>query len=476
MKVFDKLYIGGHWVASTGGEWLDVINPATLELAGKVPLATIDDADAAVDAAAKAFPAWAATPIAKRVDYVEKLAAAIAENAENMAHIVTAELGSPINLSRQVQLGLGVGVMSSYVDIGREFASRSVETIGNSEIHHDPVGVCAFITPWNFPLHQIVAKLAPALVAGCTVVLKPSSETPLTAFAFAELVHKAGLPAGVFNIVPGPGRTVGERLCSHPAVDMVSITGSTNAGIRVAQLAAPTIKRVTQELGGKSACILLDGAPLDQAVPAAVEGAGITLNSGQVCAALSRLIVPRARQEEVIALACAAAERVVVGDPTAETTHMGPLVSQAQQQSVLSFIHKGLEEGARIVAGGLEPPPGCERGAYVQPTIFADVTPDMTIAKEEIFGPVLAIMPVDSEEEAIAIANNSEFGLSGGVWAGDAESAKRVALQLRTGQVSVNGGQFNALAPFGGYKQSGNGRELGPYGLHEYLEIKALQL
>lgn len=476
MKVFDKFYIGGQWVAPAGGEWLEVINPATLEVAGKTPQGTVEDTDRAVAAARSAFAAWAAMPMEERVDYVEKLAAAIQDNTEEMARLVTAELGSPINVSRQIQLGLGFGVMSSYVDIGREFARRPLEKIGNSEIYHEPVGVCGFITPWNFPLHQIVAKLAPALVAGCTVVVKPSSETPLTAFAFAELVDRVGLPAGVFNIVAGPGRTVGERLCTHPEVDMVSITGSVRAGARVAELAAPSIKRVAQELGGKSPCIILEGAPLEDAVPAAVEGLGITLNSGQVCAALSRLIVPRARQEEVIKLAHAAAERVVVGDPSAEETAMGPVVSQAQQQVVLDYIRRGIDEGARLVAGGLEPPAGCDKGAYVQPTVFADVAPDMAIAREEIFGPVLVIIPVDSEEEAIAVANNSEFGLSGGVWAADTDSGRRVARQMRTAQVAVNGGQFNVQAPFGGYKHSGNGRELGPYGLHEYLEIKAIQI
>ncbi len=472
MRIYDKFYIGGQWqVLQTTGA-IDVINPADGENIGKVPAGSAQDAERAILAAREAFPAWAARPVSERLAYVEKLLALMGERAAEFAEVIRLELGAPAGFASEVQVGLGLGDLASYVEVGRAYAAEESETVGNSEIHREPVGVCSFITPWNYPLHQIAVKLAPALIAGCTAVLKPSSETPLNAFLFAELAEAAELPAGVFNLVSGAGRSVGEVLAAHPQVDMVSITGSTASGARIAELAAPTIKRVSQELGGKSALILLDDCPLAQAVPAAVMA--MMANSGQTCAALSRVFVPREQQAQAVAIARETAAAVVVGDPRSPNTFMGPLVSQAQKNTVLGYIQLGIDEGATLVCGGVEPPPGLERGAYVQPTIFSDVRNDMLIAREEIFGPVLAILPYDSEEQAIAEANDSDYGLSGGVWSADSERAKKVALQLRTGQVAINGGQFNFAAPFGGYKQSGNGRELGRAGLDEFLELKAL--
>jgi aldehyde dehydrogenase (NAD+) len=377
----------------------------------------------------------------------------------------------PVGWSIAIQVGLPTGVMASYIELPGEMDKE--EEVGNSLLIREPVGVCGFITPWNYPLHQIVGKVAPALAAGCTMVLKPSSETPLDAFKFAELIHEVGLPAGVFNLVTGPGRVVGEAIAVHADVDMLSITGSTEAGVRVAELAAPTVKRVTQELGGKSASVVLEGADLATAVGGAV--VSLSINTGQTCAALTRLIIPRSKRDEVVAIAKAAAETVVVGGAFEEGAGMGPMVSRSQQETVRKYIRAGIDEGATLVTGGLDMPAGKDEGYFVEMTIFADVTNDMTIAQEEIFGPVLSIICYDTEEEAIAIANDSPYGLSGAVW-GEAEQAQKVARQIRTGQVTVNGGDFNIVAPFGGYKQSGNGRELGALGLHEFIEIKSLQL
>jgi len=334
--------------------------------------------------------------------------------------------------------------------------------------------VCTFITPWNYPLHQTIGKVAPALVAGCTMILKPSSETPLNAFLLTDIIDSVGLPAGVFNLVTGAGRTVGEALCVHPEVDMISITGSTEAGARIAELGAPTVKRICQELGGKSANVILNGADLGKAVPAGITG--MMLNCGQTCTALTRMIVPRNQQDEVVNLAINALDSLSMGDPTNDEHFLGPLVSASQKSTVQDYIRTGINEGARLVAGGPDDPEGYPAGFYVQPTIFADVKNSMVIAQEEIFGPVLCIIPVDSDDEAIAVANDSPFGLSGAVWAETNERAIDAARKLQTGQVMVNGGRFNPLAPFGGYKTSGNGRELGRAGLDEFLETKAIQL
>ncbi|HEV1998844.1 MAG TPA: aldehyde dehydrogenase family protein, partial [Candidatus Dormibacteraeota bacterium] len=348
------------------------------------------------------------------------------------------------------------------------------EEVGNSLIVREPIGVVVAITPWNYPLHQIALKVAPALASGCTVVLKPSEIAPLNAFVLAEVIEEAGVPAGVFNLVTGVGPVVGEALASHPRVDMVSFTGSTRAGKRVSELAAQTIKRVTLELGGKSANIILEDADFETAVKRGVQQ--VMVNSGQSCNAWTRMLVPRAKMDEVERIAREAAESTPVGDPNEAGSFVGPLVSKAQHERVRGFIEKGVAEGARVVTGGAEAPEGHERGYYVRPTIFSGVKPDMTIAREEIFGPVISIIPYDSEDEAIDIANDSVYGLAGAVWSGDQEHAKAVARRIRTGQVDINGGGFNMLAPFGGYKQSGNGRELGTFGFEEYLEVKSLQL
>ncbi|MCC5886263.1 MAG: aldehyde dehydrogenase family protein [Gammaproteobacteria bacterium] len=472
MQVYDKFYIGGKWVAPKGKGKIEVIDPSTEEVCGVVPSGNAEDINAAVAAAKEAFKTWSRTTAAERSELIGKIAEKFTASMPKIGEICARELGTPLQTSIAVHGGLGVGVMSSFKDI--PFEMEKEERIGNSLIIKEPIGVCGFITPWNFPLHQLVAKLAPALAAGCTVVVKPSSDTPLTAYWLAETLHEVGLPAGVFNLVSGPGRSVGEAMCTHPDVDMVSITGSTEAGIRVAELAAGTVKRVGQELGGKSPMVVLEDA--DVAKAAAGAAGGICMNSGQVCAALSRLIVPRGKQDEAVKAAKAAAEAVVVGGAFDEGVTMGPVASKAQFDSVRAYIQKGIDEGATLVTGGLDMPAGKNTGYFVKPTIFADVRNDMTIAQEEIFGPVLCIIPYDSEQEAIDIANDSIFGLSGAVVGGTQERAIEVAKQIRTGQLSINGGAFNVMAPFGGYKQSGNGRELGPHGLAEYIELKAMQL
>ncbi|MGH7733495.1 MAG: aldehyde dehydrogenase family protein, partial [Gemmatimonadales bacterium] len=379
--------------------------------------------------------------------------------------------GMPFMLSNLIQVGLPVISFATAAQLATEFPFE--EEIGNSLVVREPVGVVGCITPWNYPLHQIAAKVAPALAAGCTVVLKPSEVAPLNAFVLAEILDEIGLPPGVFNLVTGVGPVVGEAIASHPLVDMVSFTGSTRAGKRVMQLAADTVKRVALELGGKSANVILEDADLAAAVPAGVSAC--FLNSGQTCSALTRMLVPRSRLAEVEELAVQAAETYTPGDPFGAETRLGPLVSAAQLERVRGYIAKGVDEGAKLLTGGAEAPEGLEKGYFVRPTVFSEVRPDMTIAQEEIFGPVLSIIPFDTEEEAVAIANDTVYGLAGGVWAGDKEHAEQVARRLRTGQVEVNGGGFNPLAPFGGYKQSGVGRELGRFGLEEFLEVKALQ-
>jgi acyl-CoA reductase-like NAD-dependent aldehyde dehydrogenase len=464
-----QLYVDGAWVAPSGTGTIDVVNPATEQVIGRVPEGTPEDVDRAVRAARNAFDGWSRTGVEERGKLLTRLSEALAARSGEIAATITEEMGSPAKFAQQVQAGLPVAVMASYAQLVADYDFE--ETIGNSLVVKEPVGVVGAITPWNYPLHQIVNKVAPALAAGCTVVLKPSEVAPFNAFLFAEICHEVGLPAGVFNLVTGTGPVVGEALVSHPEVDMVSFTGSTAAGKRVTQLAAETVKRVALELGGKSANVVLDDADFSKIGKIAVAQA--FPNAGQTCSALTRLIVPRDRQAEVVEQARAAAEAYAPGDPTSNDTKLGPLVSAAQRDRVLGYVRTGIEEGATLVTGGADAPSGT--GYFVAPTVFADVTPDMTIAREEIFGPVLAIMPYDDEADALRIANDSLYGLSGGVWSGDAERATAFARQMRTGQVDVNGGRFNALAPFGGYKQSGNGRELGRYGLDEFLEIKSIQ-
>jgi acyl-CoA reductase-like NAD-dependent aldehyde dehydrogenase len=467
-----QLYVDGAWVASTGTSTIDVVNPATEEVVGRVAEGTPEDVDRAVRAARAAFDGWSATSVEERAKFLERLHEAMSARADEIARTITAEMGATAKHAELVQAGLPIATMAQYAKIATEYAFE--ETVGNSLIVKEPVGVVGAITPWNFPLHQIVNKVAPAFAAGCTVVLKPSEVAPLNAFLFAEICHEVGLPAGVFNVVTGTGAVVGEALVAHPEVDMVSFTGSTAAGKRVTALAAQTVKRVALELGGKSANVVLDDADLSKIGKIAVAQA--YQNAGQTCSALTRLLVPRDKHDEVVAAVKAAAESYAPGDPTSPETRLGPLVSDVQRERVLGYIRKGVEEGATLVTGGAEAPEGFERGYYVRPTVFANVTPDMTIAQEEIFGPVLAVMPYDSEDDAERIANATPYGLSGGVWSGDAERAKAFARRMRTGQVDVNGAKFNPLAPFGGYKQSGNGRERGVWGLEEFLEVKSIQL
>jgi aldehyde dehydrogenase (NAD+) len=471
-STFGSIYYGGLWQAPHGAGLIAVGNPFTEEVLASVPEGTAEDADRAVAAAAAAFPSWAATPVAERRRVLAALADGLAVRQEEIALTIAAEVGVPKALATAVQAGLPIATMRSYAELLDSYAFE--EKVGNSLVWREPVGVVAAITPWNFPLHQIVAKVAPALAAGNTVVLKPSELAPMNAYILAEVVHEAGLPAGVFNLVTGYGPVVGERLASHPLVDMVSFTGSTAAGRRVAELAAPTVKRVAQELGGKSATLVLDDADFDRAVRGGVNSC--FYNSGQTCSACTRLLVPAAMEERAVEVAAYAAQRFTLGDPLAPSTKLGPLISARQRERVRGYIHAGVEEGARLVIGGAEAPAGLERGYFVAPTVFAGVTPEMRIAREEIFGPVLSILTYRDEEEAIAIANDSAYGLGGAVWSKDQERALRVARRLRTGQVDVNGARYNPEAPFGGYKQSGNGREFGRFGLEEYLETKAVQL
>ncbi|MFP2960596.1 aldehyde dehydrogenase family protein [Myxococcus sp. 1LA] len=472
MQVFDKLYIGGDWVAPRGSGHIDVYSASTEEVMGRIPEGTSEDVGRAVHAARAAFEAWSRLPVAARVDVLKRLQEGLTARQDELARTITGEVGMPLGLAKALQVGTPIAVTGSYVELLQ--AHSFEEQVGNSLVVREPVGVVACITPWNYPLHQIVAKVAPALAAGCTVVLKPSEVAPLNAFILADLLHAAGAPAGVFNLVSGTGPGVGEALVSHPEVDMVSFTGSTRAGRRVSELAAATVKRVALELGGKSASILLDDVNLKNAVKRSV--GNCFLNSGQTCTAHTRLLVPRALHEEAARLAAETAATFTLGDPFKGEARLGPVISHSQRARVRRYIEKGIREGARLVAGGPEQPEDLPKGYYVKPTVFADVAPEMVIAQEEIFGPVLAILPYADEDDAVRIANGTIYGLAGGVWSEDVERAKRVARRLRTGQVDINGGRFNPLAPFGGYRQSGNGRELGRYGLEEFQELKAIQL
>jgi acyl-CoA reductase-like NAD-dependent aldehyde dehydrogenase len=472
LEVRDRLFIGGRWTAPRGTGSIEVVDSTTEEVIGTVPEGTPDDIDAAVAAARAAFPGWSALPVEERTALLTKVSQALDARKESLADLITHEVGMPRILSQLVQVGLPTTSFASMAQVAADFTWE--QTIGNSLIVREPIGVVGAITPWNYPLHQIAAKVAPALAAGCTVVLKPSEVAPLNAFVLADIFDEIGLPDGVFNLVTGFGPLVGEALAAHPDVDMVSFTGSTRAGRRVSEVAAATVKRVALELGGKSANVILDDADLDKAVP---DGVGkCYFNSGQTCSALTRMLVPRARLGEVEELAKEAAESWIPGDPFRGTTRLGPLVSAVQRDRVRTYIDKGIDEGATLLTGGTEAPEGLEHGYFVRPTVFSSVTRDMTIAREEIFGPVLVIIPYDSEDEAVDIANDTDYGLAGGVWSADADRARGVARRMRTGQVEVNGGGFNPLAPFGGYKQSGNGREFGAFGLEEYLEVKSLQL
>jgi aldehyde dehydrogenase (NAD+) len=465
-----QFYIDGGWVTPLGSETIAVENPTTEQVIAHVPAGTAADVDRAVAAAKAAFGPWAALTRAERAEHLRRLHTALAARHSDIATTVAKELGTPIRISQMVQAGLPLIVLNNAIELA--LAPVEEETIGNSVVVREPVGVVGAITPWNYPLHQVVAKLGPALAAGCTVVLKPSEITPLVAYLLFDAIDEAKLPAGVANLVIGTGPVVGEAIASHPDVDMVSFTGSTAVGRRISHLAADRIAKVSLELGGKSANVILADADLERAVKAGVNNA--FLNSGQTCTAWTRMLVSRDRYEEAVALAGKVAASFTVGDPFDDNTRLGPLSSANQRQRVRTYIEKGLSEGARLVTGGLDADVP-DTGYFVAPTVLADVDPNSTVAQEEIFGPVLCVIPFDNDDDAVEIANNSRYGLAGGVWSGDPARAESVARRMRTGAVDINGGAFNPSAPFGGYKQSGLGRELGPHGFSEFLQVKAIQ-
>jgi acyl-CoA reductase-like NAD-dependent aldehyde dehydrogenase len=473
MLVRDKLFIGGRWVAPSARETIDVHNAGNGEVMGRIPAGGEKDVDAAVAAARGALEGWSRTPPEKRAEYLDKVSAALKARADELAKTIAQEVGMPLKMAGRIQAGLPIANFANFAKILKDF--KFEERVGNSLVVREPVGVVGAITPWNYPLHQIALKVAPALAAGCTVVLKPSEIAPFNAFVLAEAMESAGLPAGVFNLVTGFGTPAGEALVKHPGVDMISFTGSTRAGKRISELAAQSVKRVALELGGKSASVILDDADLAAAVKGTLNGC--YLNSGQTCTALTRMLVSEAQYPEAARLAAEAARGFGVGDPLAEGTKLGPLTSQAQLERVRAYIRKGQQEGAELLTGGAEAPEGVPAGGYyVKPTVFGKVKNSMTIAQEEIFGPVLSIIPSKDVADAIRIANDSPYGLAGAVWSKDEARAQRVARRIRAGQIDINGGAFNMNAPFGGFKQSGHGREAGVYGLEEFLEYKSLQL
>jgi aldehyde dehydrogenase (NAD+) len=465
-------FINGRWTPSAGESGIDVVNPATEEVIERVPAGHPADVDEAVAAARAAFPGWAATSAAERAGHLDAARTLLAERAGAVAAAISADMGAPLGFARKVQVGLPLAVLASYVELLGSY-NFAGERVGNSLIVREPAGVVGAITPWNYPLHQIVAKVAAALAAGCTVVLKPSEVAPLAAYELAAIFAETGLPAGVFNLVSGTGPVIGEAIAGDPGIDVVSFTGSVAAGRRVAEVAAATVKRVTLELGGKSANVILPDADLTTAVKVGVAEAFI--NAGQTCAALTRMLVHSDHYEEAVAQAAKYAERYQPADPLAEGTRLGPLASAAQYRRVIGYIERGTAEGARLVTGGTKRPDGLDHGYFVLPTVFAGVTPEMTIAREEIFGPVLSIIGYRTQDEAVAIANGTPYGLAAAVWSADQDHAVAVARRLRAGQVEINGGTFNVAAPFGGFGQSGYGRELGAAGLEEFLELKALQ-
>jgi aldehyde dehydrogenase (NAD+) len=465
-----QFYIGGEWVAPVGHARLPVIDPSTEEAFAEIAMGAPADVDRAVAAARGAFASFSLTTPDERLALIRKILEAYGERYDEMAQIISREIGAPRALAQGWQAGLGTRHLKELIRTCEAFTWQRSK--GTTLITHEPIGVVALITPWNWPINQIVCKVAPAIAAGCTMVLKPSEVSPLNALLFAEILDAAGVPPGVFNLVNGDGPTVGAALCSHPDVDMVSFTGSTRAGIQIATLAAPTVKRVHQELGGKSANLILVDADLDAAVTAGVNAC--FGNSGQSCNAPTRMFVPAARHEEAVAIARRAAEAHVVGPADAPGITLGPVVSELQFERIQRLIQTGVDEGARVVTGGPGRPEGLTRGYFVRPTVFAEVTPDMTIARDEIFGPVLAILPYRDEEDAIAMANDSVFGLAAYVQSGDLEHARRVAFRLRAGSVHLNYPAWDAGAPFGGYKQSGNGREYGEWGLEAFLEVKGI--
>jgi len=467
---YNKFYINGEWVEPAGRETIDVINPATEAAFASISMGTAEDVDAAAKAARAAFPAWSQSSVEERIAVLKKIMAGIQARSGDLASAITSEMGAPVGLANAAQVPSGLGHFAAVLPVLENYKFQ--ETRGSTLIVKEAAGVCGFITPWNWPLNQIACKVAPALAAGCTIVLKPSEVAPINAYILAEIIDECGLPPGVFNLVNGDGPNVGAAISAHPEVDVVSFTGSTRAGREVAKAAADGIKRVTQELGGKSANIILDDvADFGKAVFSGV--LNCFGNSGQSCNAPTRMLVPKARMAEAIESAKAAAAKAVVGDPTNEGTSLGPVVSELQFNKINALIEAGIKEGAELIAGGPGRPEGLEKGYYIKPTVFANVTNDMTIAREEVFGPVLTIIGYEDDAEAVAIANDTEYGLSGYV-SGEPAHAQQIALQIRTGMVHINGAPLDISAPFGGYKKSGNGREWGLEGFEEYLETKAM--
>lgn len=469
MRDYLKFYIGGAWVDPVTPKTLDVINPATEGVAGRISLGGAADVDKAVAAAKAAFPAFSRTSREERMELLERIIAEYQKRYADMAEAITEEMGAPGWLSQRAQAAMGIGHLQTALAVLKDYHFEELR--GTTLLAKEPIGVCGFITPWNWPMNQIACKVAPALATGCTMVLKPSEIAPFSGYLFAEILHAAGVPAGVFNLVNGDGPGVGAAISSHPDVDMVSFTGSTRAGVEVAKAAAPTVKRVHQELGGKSPNIILEDADLKKAVTGGIRQ--VMMNSGQSCNAPTRMLAPAAKMDEVIALAKEAAETTTVGDPGGNA-QMGPVVSELQWNKIQGLIAKGIEEGATLVAGGLGRPEGLDKGYYVKPTVFAHVTNDMTIAREEIFGPVVSILGYDTLDEAIEVGNDTPYGLAAYVQGTDIDKVREVARQLRAGQVTVNGAGPDMMAPFGGFKQSGNGREWGDHAFGEFLETKAI--
>ena len=467
---YNKFYINGEWVAPANRSTLDVINPATEEAFATISMGTAEDVDAAAKAARAAFPAWSQSTVAERKAVIGKIIEGLKARGEEMATAISNEMGAPMGLSRTAQLGSGIGHFANILGILENYPFEEIR--GTTKIVKEAAGVCGFITPWNWPLNQIACKVAPALAAGCTIVLKPSEIAPISAYILAEIIAESGLPAGVFNLVNGDGPSVGAAISAHPEIDVVSFTGSTRAGREVAKAAAEGIKRVTQELGGKSANIILDDVPdFARAVSGGV--IGCFGNSGQSCNAPTRMLVPKARMAQAMEIARAAAAKASVGDPADENTRLGPVVSELQFNKINALIQKGIEEGAELVAGGPGRPQGMDKGYFIQPTVFGNVSNDMTIAREEIFGPVLSIIGYEDDADAVRIANDREYGLSGYV-SGEQAHAEKIARQIRTGMVHINGAGPDFSAPFGGYKKSGNGREWGVEGFEEFLETKSM--
>ena len=471
MRTYEKFYINGQWVEPIGKGSSEVINPANGEVSARVPYGNAEDVNAAVKAARGAFDSWSKTSAAERADFLRKIAVEGEKRNADLTQTIIDELGMPVQNAAEFQVDPLAIICESFAEKASQM--EEAKEVGNSIVVKEPIGVCSMINPWNYPVWQMIGKVAPAIAAGCTMVVKAASQTPSHLFIFAEICDAVGLPPGVFNMVHGSGREIGAVLSSHPDIDLVTFTGSTSAGIQVSKMAAPDVKRVCLELGGKSPFIITEEADLEAAVEFGIND--VMVNTGQTCNALTRMIVHESRYEEAVQLAKSKAEVLVVGDPTDPDVFVGPMSSAGQKQSVLDFINQAVSDGARLVTGGPDVPEGLTAGNYVLPTVFADVTNDMTIAQEEVFGPVLVMIKYDTIDQAVEIANDTPYGLASAVWAGDKDKATAIARRIRAGQCAINGGDANHEAPFGGYKESGNGREFGVEGLHEYCELKAMQ-